>query len=943
MLTPTVRCSRLIGRQEELALLRERCTAAAQGAGSLLLIGGNAGVGKSRLSAEFAATCRTAGVRFVSAYCLEYAQQPFAPFLSALRELSEVQPGLRSATGAPAAAGVARSGHGPLEMGERPAPAPAEEGKPQQFDALASALEGLCARQTTVVAIEDLHWADIASLELLRHLLPTVERSGLLLLATYRTDNAQPPSALATLLARISRHPAVWRIALQPLAYADTQALIAHSLGGQRIEPRKADEICALAEGNPLFAEELLASALEAATEGPAHRSLPATIYEAVQERLQRLSEPERGVLRLAAAIGRQFEPAFLAQLLETPVQELVPALKHAVEQQIVVEQSNGAVHYAFRHALIRETIYRGLLTVEARPLHAKIAAAIERSPGGHTRTAELAYHWWSARQLAEAARYNELAGDDAAAVYAHRDAAAFYERALECGHEEGAARAQLSQKLGTALRLCHAGDAAESAFGAALAYYESAGQTDEAAQVCLQLAHLYMTLNRAGEHIASAQRAVQLAGGHGGPLALLAHTELALCYTLQSYEPRKALEQLKAAELHAQSAQSAGELANYYERRACVHLLCGRADAARADVESWRKASAGSGDDDNVRRCWGNFALFASTVGERALALQAYGCAIAATERCEARGSIPGWTLAHCAYVDLLYGELPRAKRLIERALCAIPRMLSLEIFQNWVALSIALQLDDEDLLARAARPEMLEEMFRVSGSAAGNCAAAFAQYELARQNEERASAILKRALDALSAPPPPGDFDTAFLLIAQHCEPTDWRTAEALFARTSGLAKIAVTRANFELAQAHAARRWGDASTAAAKAASAAAVFEQAAWPYWSAQALEVAGRHKEALQAYERIGNVRDARRLQSRLFPSNRRGRPKDALTPREREIARLVCAGKSNRAVAGALTVSERTIESHLASIFGKLQLGSRAELAERVRTGALRL
>ena len=160
-------------------------------------------------------------------------------------------------------------------------------------------------------------------------------------------------------------------------------------------------------------------------------------------ERLRPLDERERSVLAHAAVIGRRFQLALLAATLAVPEHAVIPALRRARELQLIEDQGNG--EFRFRHALTREAIYGDFLDVEVRPLHRAIGIVLENASIAPT-VESLAYHWWAAGDAERTARYNELAGDAAAHVYAHEDAIAAYERGLAAAAP--AKRAEILQRL---------------------------------------------------------------------------------------------------------------------------------------------------------------------------------------------------------------------------------------------------------------------------------------------------------------------------------------------------------------------------------------------------------------------------------------------------------------------------------------------------------------
>jgi len=199
----------------------------------------------------------------------------------------------------------------------------------------------------------------------------------------------------------------------------------------------------------------------------------------------------------------------------------------------------------------------------------------------------------------------------------------------------------------------------------------------------------------------------------------------------------------------------------------------------------------------------------------------------------------------------------------------------------------------------------------------------------------------LLHAAIDALErtgAPPGFGDVDDLCIAAAAYGAPEDIQRARALLAQTARVDHtLRSTQANLALFDAHAANRAQDHHQARAHAMTAAELYREMRWSYREAQARELAGALQEARAIYERVGAGDDARRLDAQLNPVNKRGRAKGELTAREREICDLLVQGKTNRAIADQLVVSERTVESHVSSILMKMNAASRAELIAKLR------
>jgi predicted ATPase/DNA-binding CsgD family transcriptional regulator len=925
MLSAPVYCKTFIGRATQLDMLRERYRAAVSGKGSLVLISGEAGTGKTRLLVEFADSLHEESSFFARASCFEYVQTPYGPFVDAVRTLSADVPTVWKPTQ------VVRDALALLmpELGEqRNTPAVESEiQKRRQLDALASAIACFASSRPIVLAIDDLHWADLASLEFLQHVVTKIEEMRALIVATFRTDTADAKSPLRRSIARLAPRSSVWQMELEPLSDDDMRRFMLTALEGrERPSTQVLTAIPRLAEGNPLVAEELLKNAVERTGRDPLSPSLPLSLQDAVLERLADFSDDDRLVLAYAAAIGRRFDPEFLAQTVERPITDVLRVLKRAIALQLIVEQSDEGTCYAFRHALTREVIARQLLAVEARPLHARIAQLIETAPDTAARVTELAYHWWEARDAAKAAEYNERAGDAAAAVFAHDDAALCYERAVLCTTPASRQNAAINEKLGSALALAGFPERAIAAMERAIAYYRREGEIEKASDLLLRVSVQHWELGHSESALTYASRASDaLASCPQHPQYRRTLVRLGRVHALLG-DTKRACEQLERAQ--ALAGEAAVEfLADLYSCWGLIHALCGQ---SKDCIDAYRKAVAYADETTDLYapiRARGNIGYSACCLGETDAAVRA--CEEAAA-RAHEKGMplLESWALHNRAGIEIFCGTLPRARDLLDRALAAEMTVQSEvpDLGTTWIALLIALPLQNEEMLRRWGREDAVERAFVRGGQYIPQICASFAELYAQRGEPGKARELLHRAMCAVSAI---GAAPWIAASVAMYGDSKDLPATRALLAEWSKPDNRA-GNAFLALVDAYATR--GDAPTRTMHAEEAASRFEAIGFSYYRAVALELADRRAEALEIYRMTGNVRDTQRLERALIPVNRRGRPKTALTAREREVAALVAAGKSNRAIAEDLFISERTVESHVESIFSKLGFSTRAQV-----------
>jgi len=429
-----------IGRERERDQVREALQAAAGGQPAAVLVGGEAGVGKTRLTAEVATDAIAGGWRVLIGHCLELGASglPFAPIVEALRELPrELDPAVLDRV-----LGPARDELGQLvpTLAGRAAIAPGaaldDRSQARLFELLHGALGRLADDRPLVLVVEDLHWADRSTRDLWLFLCRNIRRGSCLLVATFRTDELHRRHPLLPLLAELQRLANVVRIDLARFVPSELSGQLAGILG--RSAPGElARRIYERSDGNPFFAEELLAA--EAAGEGETHsNTIPVDLQTVLMERVARLSEETQGVLRVAAVVGRDVPHATLAHVVDLPDPALLEALHEAVGQQIIVLNTDEPLpSYRFRHALIQEAVYNDLLPTERTVLHGRIADELLRRPEAEGETpaalaAEIAHHFYRGFDLPRALDWSVRAGDAASSVRAYAEAHVHYERALE-------------------------------------------------------------------------------------------------------------------------------------------------------------------------------------------------------------------------------------------------------------------------------------------------------------------------------------------------------------------------------------------------------------------------------------------------------------------------------------------------------------------------------
>jgi ATP/maltotriose-dependent transcriptional regulator MalT len=417
-----------IGRAEPIARLESLVARAGTGEASAAIVGGEAGVGKTRLVQELAA--RVEGVRVLTGACIDLGEggPPFGPMVEVLRALvrEEGAVAVRSYAG-PAAGELGRLAP-ELASPEQASALDLVPGAARMFEVLLGLLERLARDRPLLLIIEDLHWADGSTRDLLAYLIHHLDGAPVSIVATYRSDELTRRHPLRPFLAELERSGRAVRIDLERFERDDVAAQLQGILG-ERPTEEVVDAIYTRTDGNAFFTEELVAAGHDALS-----GELPPSLRDVLLVRVENLSDATQELLRTAAAAGRTVPHALLAIVADRDETELTEQLREAVAQQLIESRSNG--EYEFRHALLQEALYDELLPGERVDVHAAYARALAERPeltGGDRAqvSAALAYHWYAAHDLGPALAASIDAAMEAQRVAAVPEARQHYERAL--------------------------------------------------------------------------------------------------------------------------------------------------------------------------------------------------------------------------------------------------------------------------------------------------------------------------------------------------------------------------------------------------------------------------------------------------------------------------------------------------------------------------------
>ncbi|WP_411123419.1 helix-turn-helix transcriptional regulator [Streptomyces sp. x-19] len=418
-----------VGRAPELTELGDALArAGASREPQALLIGGEAGVGKTRLIEEFCETARGSGAQVALGGCIEIGSEglPFAPFSSILHTLNAH---LRDELAAAVAGQEGELARILPELGETAGEIRDEEiGRARLFELTARLLERLATHRTLVIVVEDLHWADRSTRELLAYLLRALHDAGIVLIATYRSDDIHRRHPLRPFLAEIDRMRTVRRIELGRFNRDEVRSQIAGIRGSEPAEDT-VDRVFKRSEGNAFFVEELARGLADGCLYG-----LSDPLRDLLLVRVEALPEDAQRVVRIAAEAGSTVEHELLAAVCQMPEDDLIEALRAAVGSNTLVPTQDGT-GYRFRHALVREAVVDDLLPGERTRLNRRYAQALEADPGlvraevGATR---LASYWYKAHDAAKALPAVLAASVQARRRHAYAEQLRLLDRALE-------------------------------------------------------------------------------------------------------------------------------------------------------------------------------------------------------------------------------------------------------------------------------------------------------------------------------------------------------------------------------------------------------------------------------------------------------------------------------------------------------------------------------
>jgi DNA-binding CsgD family transcriptional regulator/tetratricopeptide (TPR) repeat protein len=927
----------LVGRRREAGLVERAVLRAGAGAPQLLVLGGEAGIGKTRLLDHCAAQLAATGVRVLRGGCVELGcDVPLAPLTATLRDLLHQLGPERLTSLLPGAEPVLGL------LPELRLPAPETQVRP--YELYAGLLRRLAAEQPVLLVIDDLHWADRPTRDLLGFLARTLRGSRVAVATAYRSDRLRPGDPLPGFLAELERLPGVRRLALAPFGRAETEQLVTAVLGAPA-EDGLVDRLLARSGGNPYFIEQL------ARTGG---YRLPASLRDLLLDRVEPLPEPARRVVQLVAVAGETGEPVphpLLAAVAGLTERALLAAVRSAVDAgTLMTTMDNG---YEVRPGLLREVVLAELLPAERTRAHRRYAEALERRPVLATPerlTAWLAYQWRGAGEPGRAVAAAHRAAAGAGARHAYAEQSRLLRLALDLQPGDGVDWQR------AALAAIRAGEPAHALALVDRAKAEDAASTPDTAANATLLALRCRALHELGDADAATAAAEAMRALPAQPAAVRA-AALDLLATVLAARGRPAAAQIlarRAAALGGDDMSTSEESEAVAGARitfACTLAPLGAYEDALDALHLERDRAAGHGDPIGLARVHAGLASALTLLGRLPEAIDA------------ARGSTAPEPALRLAEALLLAGRWDEADQTASAALALDPPR-PLAVALHAVRGEVALGQDQLDV-AREHRSLAETLLARIAGAVPETLPVACLRAELAlcEHRVDEARKAIAEALPVTDQCRVPllgwrllvtgarveararirarafGDELTDESMVpALRQAAAGFPTDTPLLAAYAGwfAAELGVPDPSWEgvagaldevgvpYAACYARLRTAEAAVGAGTRAPA-------------EQRLRSAGAEAERLGAVRLLSEIRRLARGADIALDGDAAGEVSDLqrlrLTGREAEVLRLMVVGRTNRQIAQQLYISPKTASVHASRILAKLGVSNRVEAA----------
>jgi DNA-binding CsgD family transcriptional regulator/tetratricopeptide (TPR) repeat protein len=966
--------SRFVGRVGELAELELAAREAAARRPALVLLGGDSGVGKTRLLDELAGQLAEQQVLVLRGDAVEQSdgELPYAPLLGALRPLVREPHPVLATLGEGSRTQLAALLPGLDYPRARP-----EDGEPAGqlplFEALLELIHALSEIAPLALVLEDMHWADRSTRAFVSFLARSLHDERVLLVLSFRTDELHRRHPLRALLAELERLGKARRVELSAFEKSELAEALCDILGGEPGE-ELIMRLYARSEGNALYSEELLAAGLDG------RGAAPASLRDAFLLRVERLSEDAQRVSRAIAA-GRRLDQATIAAVTGFGAEQLNAALHEAVDEQVLVQGADDQL--AFRHALLREAVVDDLLPGERGELHLALAHALEQQAESGVgdkieRAMSIASHYAAAGDQPAALRATVDAALAARCVHAYGEVADLADRALDLWPRIDGAAELLGfdhvELLSIAAEACSlSGDRnrGEVLVNEALRELDPEADPNRYAALLGRLARIQWALSRGQEALDTAKRALGiLEPANGGRERALLLAWLARTQFLRG--------RFRDAVRDGEEALAAAEATG--NKRAEGEVLCtlgmaritlGQVDQGVLQIRRSIELARATDDVDRLGYAYNNLADLLSLAGRTAEGLEVAREGVATGLP---RASLE-WMHLTISELAFLTGDWAQSRALLE----AVPsELVGVHlIFRDLRGADMALGDGDDDLAGRYL--EEVEALVATSSEPQwiGHYGALLGELRRRRRDLTGARAAVAQALDRI-------ELCTEDVMRIARVTAVGLRIEADIAQRARDLRETAEERDALARARIHSQRlraaaseggpverawkAFGDAELARARGRSDAAAWHAAAaaWeaierPYPAAIAhrheaeahaenddrVAAAAAASSALEVARRLGSrwleaelgaLCDRARLVLASGEGGHAPAPEPAtdpfgLTPRERQVLALLAEGATNRQIGSALFMAEKTASVHVSRILGKLGVRSRTQAA----------
>lgn len=979
-----------VGRAPELGELGDGLRQACQGDPRTILVGGEAGVGKSRLIEEFLTDARRTGAWTLLGQCIPTREcLPFAPVVEVLRRLSrDIQPGLFDHFVGGARHELARL-IPELEPASPPAPPVGLDldwTRGRLFELILGFLGRLASESCVVLTIEDLQWSDWSTQDLVSYLVRELNDERVLLVGTYRSHELVAGHPAASLLARLSETGRVQRVEVRRFDRSETAEQLA-AIVGSSPPASLIDRIHDRSEGNAFFTEELLAAT------GDDGLALPRTVSDTLEARVALLSEPAQEVMRVVAVAGRRVEHRLLSAAAAMAEPALTVALREMVDRHMLIADDDG---YAFRHALLREVVYRSLLPGERRVLHEAYARALMRRLDAAEATeagaaGELAHHWRAAGDVDASLAASWRAARAAMTSCAYAEAHFQFEQVIDLW--DSASNAADEVGVSYVDLLCDAAEAAnyrgqhDRAIELMRAALDHLDPTAVSARVSLlhgQMAHYLWESGEHEESFEAAERAARTAPA-SPPSAARARALTALARSRLLTGRLSEGRELVTEALHvATDVGATRDESTAHQVLGLIMVLLGEPAAGMRHLENAHRLAVDLDHVEEIAASAVTLAVALITGGRLRAAEEQLRAAVDLARERGFERSYGLWLKANQAFVSYELGMWDEAERLAGEVI--EPRRVATRVASQLAHLALG-KVDVGRGDFASARTHLDAARETPARQWVDHAPAAVAELELWAGRPDRARTMIERGLDAIAAgaevrsdlpvlcwlgvraegdrverarPLSDGDTVDDATATSGHLVrrsrsigasgpagdrvvyPTEASAAaltEAEYARVLGRpdpelwADAAQQLDSLEVPFLHAYARWREAEawllgqTDRDRAAAALRTAHAIGSSLRAGPLLAVVER----LSRYARIDLTPDTRAPEGRPrspTPAERLG-----LTPREVDVLELVAQGKTNAQIGEALFISDKTASVHVSHILAKLGAVNRVEAA----------